>query len=51
MNLRTALLPSTALFPTSADDAGRRLTARMARRLRPRRARSTFRPLIAPRTA
>ncbi|WP_322410240.1 hypothetical protein [Microbacterium invictum] len=45
MNLRTTL------FPTEAQGAGRRLTARMARRLRPRRARSTFRPLTAARTA
>ncbi|TQK18356.1 hypothetical protein FBY40_0843 [Microbacterium sp. SLBN-154] len=49
MNLRTALFPTTAPFPPTADGAARRLTARMARRLRPRRARSTFRPLIAPR--
>ncbi|WJL94483.1 hypothetical protein QSU92_10915 [Microbacterium sp. ET2] len=41
MNLRTTM------FPTTADGAARRLTARMVRRLRPRRARSTFRPLNA----
>ncbi|WP_431797938.1 hypothetical protein [Microbacterium kunmingense] len=50
MNLRTTLIPTATLFSTT-ESAGQRLTARMARRLRPRRARSTFRPLIAPRTA
>lgn len=41
MNLRGAL------HATTADGSGRRVTNRMARRLRPRRARSTFRPLTA----
>jgi hypothetical protein len=50
MNLRTTMIPTATLFSTTPS-AGQRLTARMARRLRPRRARSTFRPLVAARTA
>lgn len=51
MNLRTTLFPATALAQAATPGAGHRLTARMARRLRPRRARSTFRPLVTARTA